>query len=255
MTSQALFRRFPLVSLAAFALTCSAQVAGAPGSFPETPGASQRAPQTPGPMPVSSGHPTIPPAGTAAPVPSRPAYATSPLLDTPAKPAEITLNQGKLSIKADNSSLTDILHHLAKDTGMTIDGLARDQRIFGVYGPGTPREILSELLDGAGYNVLMLGDTDSGAPRELQLSARSNSPAVAGQPTMAAQEQPQEDDQDDNAPPPPNYPPAGEVAPHAPVVTPGQAPPPNGGVKSPQELLQELQRMRQQQQQQQQQPQ
>ena len=249
MTAKALFRCFPLLSVSALAITCSAQVAGAPGSFPETPGASQRAPQTPASTQAS---PAV--TQTAAAVPGQPTYAASPLLDTPAKPAEVTLNQGKLSIKADNSSLTDILHRLAKDTGMTIDGLTRDQRIFGVYGPGTPREILSEILDGAGYNVLMLGNTDSGAPRELQLSARSNVPAAAGQPTTIAQQQ--DDDQDDSAAlPPPTYPPAGEAQPHPTVLAPNQTPAPNGGVKSPQELLQELQRMRRQQQQQQQQPQ
>ena len=134
---------------------------------------------------------------------------------------------------------------------MTIDGLSRDQRIFGVYGPGTPREILSELLDGAGYNVLMLGSTDSGAPRELQLSIRSSSPLPAAQPTNIAQQQ---EDEEDEAPPAPlSYPPAGLAPPRPAAATPNQPPPPNGGVKSPQQLLQELQRMRQQQQQQQQQ--
>lgn len=250
MTAQALFRRFPLVSVAAFAITCSAQIAGSPGSFPETPGASQRAPQNAASTSPSSASPATQPAATP---PGQPAYATSPLLETPAKPAEVILNQGKLSIKANNSSLTDILHHLAKETGMTIDGLTRDQRIFGFYGPGTPREILSELLDGAGYNVLMLGDTESGAPRELQLSSRSNGPAPAGQPTTIAQQQ--DDDQDDSAPPPPSYPPAGEGAAHPTALAPNQPPTPNGGVKSPQELLQELQRMRRQQQDQQQQQQ
>lgn len=246
MTAKALFRRFPLLSVAALAITCSAQVAGAPGSFPETPGASQHSLQTADSTPPS---PAQAATQSSARVPGQPAYAASPLLDTPAKPAEVTLNQGQLSIKADNSSLTDILHRLAKDTGMTIDGLTRDQRIFGVYGPGTPREILSELLDGAGYNVLMLGNTDSGAPRELQLSARSNVPAAAGQPTTIAQQQ--DDDQDDSAAlPPPTYPPAGEAQPHPTVLAPNQTPAPNGGVKSPQELLQELQRMRRQQQQQ-----
>ena len=248
MSAKALYRCCPVLSFAALALTCAAQIAGAPGTFPEPPGASQRGPLTP----ASTATPPAQPATqTTAPAPNRPAYATSPLLDTPAQPADVKLADGKLSIKANNSSLTAILHQLGKDTGMTIDGLTRDQRIFGVYGPGSPREILSELLDGAGYNVLMLGSTDSGAPRELQLSIRNSAPLPAAQPTNIAQ---QPEDEEDEAPPAPlSYPPAGLTPPHPAATTPNQPPPPNGGVKSPQELLQELQRMRQQQQQQQQQ--
>ena len=249
MKPKALFRRSPLLAFAAFALTSTAQVAGVRGAFPEPPGASQRAPVTP----ASTATPPAQPATQAtAPAPSRPAYATSPLLDTPAQPADVKLADGKLSIKANNSSLTAILHQLGKDTGMTIDGLTRDQRIFGVYGPGSPREILSELLDGAGYNVLMLGSTDSGAPRELQLSIRSSAPLAAAQATTIAQQQ-QEDEEDEAPPAPLNYPPAGLAPPRPAGAAPNQPPSPNGGVKSPQELLQELQRMRQQQQQQQQQ--
>lgn len=234
---------------AAFAMMGGAQVVGTPGSFPE---AWQ---QTPAPhtQPASatvSTHPdTLPPAAT----PAKPGYAASPVLDTPAEPAHITLKDGKLSIQAKNSSLTDILHQLAKDTGMSIDGLTKDQRVFGIYGPDTPREVLSELLDGAGYNVLMLGSTESGAPRALQLSIRSSAPIAAGQPTNVAQQQ--EDDEQEENTSPVNYPPAGMVSPRPPMAPPNQASP-NNGVKSPQQLLQELEQMRrQQQQQQQQQPQ
>jgi len=246
MSAKALYRCCSVLSFAALALTAAGQIAGAPGSFPQSPGASQRAPVTP----PSAASPSAQAAGqTTAAAPGRPAYATSPLLDTPAQPADVKLADGQLSIKANNSSLTAILHQLGKDAGMTIDGLSRDQRIFGVYGPGSPREILSELLDGAGYNVLMLGSTDSGAPRELQLSIRSSSPLPAAQPTNIAQQQ---EDEEDEAPPAPlSYPPAGLAPPRPAAATPNQPPPPNGGVKSPQELLQELQRMRQQQQQQQ----
>lgn len=238
MRPTVLFRWSLLLAVAALATTGGAQVAGAPGTFP--PDAWQHSPAA-HTQPVSA--PSPPPA-----TPARTGYAASPVLDTPAEPAHISLTAGKLSIQAKNSSLTDILHQLAKDTGMSIDGLTKDQRIFGVYGPAEPREVLSELLDGAGYNVLMLGTTESGAPRELQLSIRSNTPLAAGQPTVVAQQQ---DEDQDEAPPPVNYPPAGEITPHPPMVPPNQMPP-NGGVKTPQQLLQELQRMRQQQQQQQQ---
>ena len=236
-----------LLAAAVLATTVGAQVVGAPGSFPP----DQRAPEAHTQPASATVSPAKPDAQNALAAPASTAYAASPVLGTPAEPAKVALTGGKLSITAKNSSLSDILHQLAKDTGMSIDGLTKDQRVFGIYGPADPREVLSELLDGAGYNVLMLGSTDSGAPRELQLSARNSGPAAAGQPNVVAQQQQQDEDQDD-MPPPPSYPPAGEVVPHPPV--PANQIAPNGGVKTPQQLLQELQQMRRQQQQQQQQP-
>lgn len=243
MRSTDLLRWCSFLATAALVTPSGAQVAGAPGSFPPEAWQHAPAPQTqPAAAPGTITHPDA-----AAPVKAE--YAASPVLDTPAEPAHISLNGGKLSIEAKNSSLTDILHQLGKEAGISIDGLTKDQRIFGIYGPGDPREVLSELLDGAGYNVLMLGSTESGAPRELHLSARSNTPIPAGQ---AVAQQQQDDDQDE-APPPVNYPPAGEVAPRAPIAPPNSVSP-NGGVKTPQQLLQELEQMRRQQQQQQRQP-
>lgn len=96
------------------------------------------------------------------------------LQDQPPRPATVTLAGGKLAVKADNSSLVQILDHLSKSGGMSISGLDQDQRVFGVYGPGSPSRILSELLEGAGYNVLMLGVTRDGTPRKLVLSERGN---------------------------------------------------------------------------------
>ena len=62
----------------------------------------------------------------------------------------------KTLVNADNSALSGILHDISAKTGMTVDGLSRDQRIFGSYGPSA-REVLSALLDGLGYNVMMAG--------------------------------------------------------------------------------------------------
>ncbi len=162
------------------------------------------------------------------------------LLDKPAQPATVKLNGGTLSVTANNSSLSDILHNLSSSSGMTIDGFQKDQRVFGVYGPGDPRDILSELLDGAGYNFLMVGQTDAGVPREIVLTARTNAPLSPPQAISRAEE----DEESINPPveePPPILPPA---------PPPGDQP---QRPRSPQEMLQEMQRLRQQQQQQQQQ--
>jgi len=196
------------------------------------------------------------PAAAAAPAPTARtetapvtvASATAPpsLLDKPAEPPSIDLAQGRLTIHADNSSLADILHRLTSDSGMTVDGLGGDQRIFGSYGPGDPQEVLSTLLDGSGYNVVMVGRTESGTPKQLSLTPRGAKPASQG--PSRPQQIAQDEDNDDEQQGPPIEPPG---APQPPPETPQQ----NNGVRTPQQMLRELQQMREQQQLQQQQQQ
>jgi len=158
----------------------------------------------------------------------------------------VNLTSGKLTVRANNSSLSEILHEISKTSGMKVEGLQTSgggQRIFGIYGPGAPRDVLSELLDGAGYNVLMLGVTSSGAPRELALTVRSNgtaAPTAQPQPDNANQNDDSEGDAE-----PTQYPDENQQ---------NVAPPPAlpEGRRTPQQMLEELQRQRQQQQEQQQ---
>jgi hypothetical protein len=188
------------------------------------------------------------PAAQAQPQPLAPPSAVPPsMLDKPAQPAKVDLAQGHLAIHADNSSLIEIMHQLTAAGGMTVDGLNKDQRIFGTYGPGDPQEVISDLLDGSGYNVVMLGRTDAGTPKQVTLTLRvgglSNSsgamrPQPMNQQDDDADEEPQQ--QPIIAPPPEN-----QIQQQAPQQ-------PGGGVRTPQQMLQELQQMRQQQMQQQQ---
>ena len=86
-------------------------------------------------------------------------------------PARVVLENGNLTVEADNSDLGEILKTVAGVTGMTIDGNIHSSRVYGVYGPRNPREVLTDLLQGTGYNFIMVGVTRNGAPRELLLSA------------------------------------------------------------------------------------
>lgn len=235
-----------------------------PGNLPggqrmPVPGAQPNLPQNLNPQPVnpSGAANAIPVAQPAAasnpadlsaapPAPSPDPHIAPSLLDKPAQPAKVTFAAGQLSVDADNSSLSEILHQLAATSGMSVDGISQDQRIFGSYGPGNPRDILSSLLDDAGYNVLMVGSTTDGAPRQLILTQRSNARVTQ----TANNAQPQQSDDDDDAPAPMNnYPPAGEVQAQR-VITPVPQQNPNGPVRTPQQMLQELQQMRERQMQQ-----
>jgi hypothetical protein len=187
--------------------------------------------------------------------PSTTASSTS-LLDQPPTPAQVLLDARTISVKAENSSLSEILHDISSKTGMTIDGLSKDQRIFGSYGPASTREVLSALLEGVGYNVMMVGDLSNGAPRQLLLTPRG-ADAAGGKSTAPAMRQNNNnnDDDDDTSdqsdntpmPPRPNPPEVINQEQHQePATPPGQ-----NTIKTPQQMLQELQQMRQQQQQQQ----
>lgn len=192
--------------------------------------------------------PVAPPA--AKPSPSVPPAQTAPisLLALPAKQAQVTLTAGQLTVKADNSTLAEILDQIAKAGDMKVDGLQTSanscQRIFGDYGPGAPREVLSELLDGCGYNVMMLGKTAAGTPKELTLTSRTPG-GVPNPPAQSAAMQ-NESYRQDYAVQPTSYPqPVNDAQPVA-------QPEHRGGVRTPQEILQELEQMRQRQQGQQQ---
>lgn len=125
--------------------------------------------------------PTQPPAPTVADASTKlPAAPVWPVNEQP-KQAHVTWDSRGLKIEASNSSLNQILHEVSADTGAKVEGFGKDQRIFGTYGPGPAREVLSRLLDGSGYNVLMVGGMGDAPPGRIVLSTVSPSvPASPG---------------------------------------------------------------------------
>ncbi len=104
-------------------------------------------------------------------IPDSPKPPQWPANDKPTEASVVWNSQG-LRIDASNSSLQQILKDVAAATGATVEGLHTDERVFGIYGPGTARDVLAKLLDGSGYNVLMIGDQGQGSPRQIVLSAQ-----------------------------------------------------------------------------------
>jgi hypothetical protein len=171
------------------------------------------------------------------PVAAQPTGVAPSLLQEPAKDAQIVFADGNLSIHADNSSLTAILQQIATNSGMKIEGLGGDERVFGSFGPGAPRDVLAGLLVGTAYNQVLLGDLSNGAPRELILSPARGGAAVPSPPPQAAANA--------NANADDNEPEAVEAPPQPPPEQPAgstQQPPP--GVRTPQQLFEQLQQMR-----------
>jgi hypothetical protein len=139
----------------------------------------------------------VAPAPVTPPTPEPPHW---PANDRPAEASVIWDSHGLL-INAANSSLKQILNDVAAATGAKVEGLGADQRIYGAYGPGKARDVLSQLLDGCGYNVLMIGDQGEGTPRQIVLSSRggANTQTAAANPAQppAVEEESEADEQSD----------------------------------------------------------
>ncbi|MGH9604092.1 MAG: hypothetical protein ACRD3N_00180 [Terracidiphilus sp.] len=150
-----------------------------------------------------------------------------PVNDPPSQPS-VTWNGRELRIDAMNASLKQIMKEVSADTGAKVQGFDADQRVFGLYGPGEPREVLSQLLDGTGYNVIIVGDRAAGEPLRIVLSAAPTGPA----PNVPSYQR-SSDEQDYQPEEPLPYPPQ-------PGIVPGQPP------RTPQQIMEEMQQRQQQ---------
>jgi hypothetical protein len=215
----------------------------------------------------------IPPPPTPPPTPEQ----------MPAQTPEVSFIGGLLTINAHNSTMNDVLAAVRRVTGASIEKppMGGTDRVVVHLGPGQPKDVLSALFNGSRYDYIILGPMGQpGGVQRVILTARSSMPAQS--PTMAnvpnGQPQPAQQDAQDNTSdtedmtvPEQNQPepeqPAQDQPQEQPQAQPAnpeqqpQAQPQQSGedqsqqphVKSPEELLRELQQMQQQQQQQNQQ--
>jgi hypothetical protein len=177
-----------------------------------------------------------------------------------------------LSIRAENSTLGDVLRAVHDTTGALIEspGVA-SERVYVSLGPGKPRDVLASLLNGSRFDYILLGSSQQpNSVSRVMLTMRQNSPItpVAAEPTPSStpvanneeNDTPDETPDREVTPPVSGHPVRGQPMPNPtnapdaagqqpPVQTPnGQ--PPNGQPKTPEQLLRDLQQMQQQQQQQ-----
>jgi hypothetical protein len=177
-----------------------------PNGLPPRPGSPEsRSPQSRLP-------PTAP---TQAPAPPQPTPSATPALGLSALPsptaatpdaagagskphlAQVSFQNGLLEVRANDSSLQQILRSVVRRTGMKITGGVADQRVFGDYGPAPASSVLATLLDGTGVNML-LQTTPQQVPVALVLTPQT------GTVTAPTLDMSQNDDAADS--PPPGYP-------------------------------------------------
>jgi hypothetical protein len=199
-------------------------------------------------------------------LPPLPSGPTGPIQQIPldsiaAVPPRVSYENGQLTIVAPNSTLGDILRAVRKQTGADIDVPDARERVATTIGPGPAQEVMAELLNGSRFNYILLGSPqDPKSLTRVVLVARSPSD-LANHPTPAQQQVDQaanadqaqsemSNDADADTAQPPDDNPADQSATDQPAADPDQQAQP--GVKTPQELLQEMQQRQLQLQQQQQ---
>jgi hypothetical protein len=208
--------------------------------------------------------PPLPSGPTGRPVPQFP-------LDTmaPVSP-QVTYENGDLTIVAPNSTLGDILRAVRKQTRAEIEVPEARERVVTHLGPGPARDVIAELLNGSRFNYVLIGSADNPTTLTRIVLVAKTPPTGAGpnpaeqqqaalRPGGAAMQPPEQQDMstdtndadstpEENAPEENADQPAAEADQPAPQ---GDQP----AIKTPQQLLQEMQqRQLQMQQQLQQQP-
>jgi hypothetical protein len=238
-------RKFPALTLVLLALLAAAAAKTGPRKKSHKKAASVVQPKPePAPTPVPPPPPLTPEQG-------------------PSYPPEVSLQAGQLTIVARNSTMVDVLTAVKQRTGAAVDmPAASGERVVGRFGPGTARDVMAQLLNGSHYDYVLLGSpSDPGALRKVVLMARVNGPVLApqpgsqqpamqGNPNLQAVPDIASDDQEDNNA---EMPEAQAPEQEEPQPEQQQPPGPNGPmVKTPEQLLRELQQQQQQQQPQQQ---
>src|SRR6266567_6727187 len=216
--------------------------------------ATAAAQTTPRKKPHKAKAAAVQPAPEPAPAPVPPPPPLTPE-QGPSSPPEVSFKGGELTIVARNSTLGDVLTAVKQRTGAAVDmPVVSSERIVGRFGPGAPRDVMAQLLNGSHYDYVLLGSpADPGALKKVVLIARASGPDPAPQQpggppqnvmgnNQALQAVPEvENDQSPEET-------SGEVSPEA--QQPEQQEPGQNGpvVKTPEQLLRELQQQQQQQQ-------
>jgi len=206
------------------------------------------------PQPVAVSQPAPQP-----PVQQRPASPPS-LEQMPATAPQVSFKGGELTIVARNSSLGAILREVQTQTGASVDMPGTPaERVVGQFGPGPAREVLTALLNGSHFNYVLLGSPQnpnsldkvvliakSSAEQETG-GSQTSAAAPAMLPRQGAFVVPNDDAADMNSQD--NNDEMVEPEQNADNQTDQNNPNAQPAIKTPQQLLQELQRQQQVQQQ------
>ncbi len=128
---------------------------------------------------VSSSSGPVPPTSAATSPISAPPAPDQP---KPPPPLQVDFANGKLRVWTDHAMLGDVLRAIGQQTGAAISMPPQADRdpVIAHLGPAPPREVLSALLDGVAYNVVLVGaGSDLSRVTSIVLTSRNSSGASA----------------------------------------------------------------------------
>lgn len=234
-------------------LLCIALLCGAASASAQTPQRmkSQKAAAKPS---------SVQPQAAAAPQQVPPPHLTPE--HGPASPPEVSFQHGQLTIVARNSTMSDVLNAVKQKTGASVDMPAgSSERVVGQFGPGAPRDVMAQLLNGSHYDYVLLGSpADPGALNKIMLMAKASGPEPspsqqANQPQggnenlQAVPDVESESPEENSGEATPNMQEVPQPEEAQPDQSPDQSQDQQNGpvVKTPEQLLRELQQQQQQQ--------
>jgi len=111
-------------------------------------------------------------------MPTQPPPAPPTPEQGPSSPPEVSYQAGQLVIVARNSTMGDVLNAVKQKTGAAVEMPASSsERVVGKFGPGAPRDVMAQLLNGSHYDYVLLGSPAApGALKKVVLIARINGP-------------------------------------------------------------------------------
>ncbi len=167
----------------ALGLVLAAPVFFAPTFFAPTALAQDATPAAAPPTPKRHKSHKAPKPLVLPPLPAGP-LSQLPMDQIPATPAKVSYQDGLLTISAQNSTLGEILRDVRKLTGASFEipphSSGADERVVVRLGPGAPRDVLAELLDGSAFNYVMLGtSSDPTTLATVILTSKASAPGAA----------------------------------------------------------------------------
>ncbi|HEX6879555.1 MAG TPA: hypothetical protein VF135_04255 [Terriglobales bacterium] len=95
----------------------------------------------------------------------------------PSVAPQVLYRDGLLTINAPNSTMNDVLAAVRRVTGATIEKppIGGNDRVVATLGPGQPKDVLQALFNGSRYDYIILGPMNHpGGVQRVILTARSN---------------------------------------------------------------------------------
>jgi hypothetical protein len=101
----------------------------------------------------------------------------------PVNGASVEFMDGQLTVHANNATLSEVLFQIQKKTGaeIAIPAGTEQDMVAADLGPGTPSEVLSQLLNGSGLNFVVVGSDRNPKILRSVLLTRIDSNMPAGQ--------------------------------------------------------------------------